>query len=306
MRIVIMGSGGIGGMCGARLAAGGADVLFIARGAHLKAMQASGLRLTSAVGDVTLDKVAATDDVTGQAPADIILFTVKGPDTDRAIEVIAPIVDTKTGVICFQNGVEGIDKLAARFGQSAVLPGATTATATIGGPGLIRHSGTSNNFIFGEWDGKPSERARTYRDLAEKSGIATQLSAAPLVDVWLKFAGASGGMSATCLSRLPLRACVERPETRELAVGAMQEVIALAKARGLTLPADSVDRMVSLCATLDPAWKTSMLTDLEAGKVIEAEAMFGAAHRMGTSLGVPTPVLSVAYRALKHFSEPRA
>jgi 2-dehydropantoate 2-reductase len=292
-------------MCGARLAAAGADVLFIARGAHLQAMRTSGLRLTSALGDVTPCKVATTDDPTGQAPADIVLFTVKAPDTDRAIEVVAPVVGPQTGLICFQNGVEGIDKLAARFGKAAVLPGATTATATIGGPGLIRHSGKSNAFIFGEWDGTPSERARAYRDLAEKSGLATQISAAPLVDVWLKYAGASGGMTATRLSRLPLRACVERPETRALFVGAMQEVIALARARGVTLPADSVDRMVTLCATLDPAWKTSMLTDLEAGKPIEVEAMFGAAHRLGVALDVPTSVLSVAYRALKHFSEPR-
>jgi 2-dehydropantoate 2-reductase len=306
VRIAIMGSGGIGGMCGARLAADGNDVLFIARGSHLAMMRHSGLRLESALGDVSLSKVNATDDVSGQDVAEIVLFTVKGPDTEAAIELISPIVGTQTGIICFQNGVEGIDKLASRFGKGAVLPGATIATAVISAPGFIRHAGTFNNFTFGEWDGKVSPRAQTYCELAERSGLATTLSESPLKDVWLKYATASGAMSATCLSRLPLRTCVERPETLELFKGAMNEVIALAKARGVELPAESPDRIAAATATIDPAWKTSMLTDLEAGKVIEVEAMFGAAHRMGKQLGIETPILSVAYRALKHFGEARS
>jgi 2-dehydropantoate 2-reductase len=303
MRIAIMGSGGIGGMCGARLAASGNDVLFVARGEHLRTMKLSGLRLESALGDVFIPKVNATDQPSGQQKADIVLFTVKGPDTEPAIQLIAPIIGPHTGIICFQNGVEGIDKLASRFGRGAILPGATTATAVISSPGVIRHAGTSNNFTFGEWDGAASPRAQAYRDTAERSGLSTKLSDAPHVDLWLKYAAASGAMCATCLSRLPLRACVERSETLELYKGAMNEVIALAKARGVEVPSESIDRMAAFSATLDPAWKTSMLSDLEAGKVIEVEAMFGAAHRMGVQLGIETPLLSVAYRALKHYGE---
>lgn len=303
MRVAIMGSGGIGGMCGARLAADGNDVLFIARGAHLAAMRRSGLRLESSLGDVFLPKVNATDNVSRQKAAEIVLFTVKGPDTEAAMEAIAPIIGARTGIICFQNGIEGIDKLASRFGKGAVLPGATVATAVISSPGNIRHVGTFNNFTFGEWDGRASPRAQTYCELAERSGLTTTLSESPHKDVWLKYATASGAMSATCLSRLPLRNCVERPETLELFKGAMNEVIALAKARGVELPAETPDKVAATTATIDPAWKTSMLTDLEAGKVIEVEAMFGAAHRMGKQLGVETPILSVAYRALKHYGE---
>jgi 2-dehydropantoate 2-reductase len=304
MRIAVMGTGGIGGFCGAKLAAKGADVFFIARGEHLNAMQSSGLKLLSALGDVTLDRVTATDNPAGQAPADIVLFTVKGPDTDAAIDLIAAVVGPETGIICFQNGVEGVDKLAARFGKRAVLPGATNTTAIIGSPGTICHVGKSNSFTFGEWTGELSKRAVSYRDLAQAAGVNTQISSNALLDIWIKYVAAAGAMSVTCLARLPVRACMETPETRELAVEAMQEIISLAKARNIEVPRDTIDRVLSFGATLDPTWKTSMLTDLEAGKVIEAEGIFGAAHRMGREVGVPTPVLSVAYRALKYYTRP--
>jgi len=301
MRIVVMGTGGIGGFCGAKLAVKGAAVLFIARGEHLNTMQRSGLKLLSALGDVTLDRVTATDNPAGQGPADIVLFTVKGPDTDAAIELIA-VVGRETGIICFQNGVEGVDKLAARFGKRAVLPGATNTTAIIGSPGTICHVGKSNSFTFGEWNGELSKRAVSYRDLAQAAGVNTQISSNALLDIWTKYVAAAGAMSVTCLARLPVRACMDTPETRELAIEAMQEIISLAKARSIEVPRDTIDRVLSFGATLDPTWKTSMLTDLEAGKVIEAESIFGAAQRMGREAGVPTPVLSVAYRALKHYT----
>ncbi len=305
MRIAIMGSGGIGGLCGARLVAAGADVLFIARGAHLDAMRRGGLRLESALGDVTLDKVDVTDRPATAEPADIVLFTVKGPDTDAAIEAMAPLVGPTTGIICFQNGVAGIDKLAHRFGRTAVMPGSTMTTAIIAGPGIIRHVGTSNSFTFGEWDGEPSERAQAFHLLAQKSGLNMQLSTNPHQDVWWKLVAASAGMSVTCLTRLPVRTCAETEETRQHMIEIMREVIMVARARGVEVPPDSIDRVLNSCQTLDPKWKTSMLTDLEAGRLIEADSVFGAVHRMGIEFGVPTPAVSVTYRILSPYTRPR-
>jgi 2-dehydropantoate 2-reductase len=302
MRIAIMGTGGIGGYCGAKLATKGADILFIARGEHLKAMQGSGLRLLSALGNVALQEVNATDNPAGHAPTDFVLFTVKGPDTDNAIELIAPIVRHQTGIISFQNGVDGIDKLAAKYGKATVLPGAAMTNCHIERPGVIRHFGKSNSFTFGEWNGELSIRASAYRNLAQIAGIHTEVSTTPLVDVWTKYVRAAAGMAVTCLSRLPLKTCIETPETRELLVQAMREGISLARALGIEVPMETIDRVLAAGATMDPSWKTSMLTDIEASKVIEAESIFGAAHRMGQDLGQPTPLLSVAYRALKHYA----
>ena len=142
-------------------------------------MQRSGLRLLSALGDATLEKINATDNPAGHAVADFVLFTVKGPDTDGATELITPIVGQHTGIISFQNGVDGIDKLAARYGKPAVLPGATITAAMIGSPGIIRHVGKSNSFTFGEWSGELTTRAAAYRDLAQRAGINTQVSTTP-------------------------------------------------------------------------------------------------------------------------------
>ena len=305
MRVVVMGSGGIGGLCGARLAAVGADVMFIARGEHLQSMQTSGLQLKSSQGDVILDKVAAVDDPRGKPTADIVLFTVKGPDTERAIDLISPIVAPETGIITFQNGVEGIDKLAARFGQGAVMPGVAFTTAFVSRPGLIQHVGQTLGFSFGEWNGAKSARAAAYQEIAQNAGLNTRIAEKPLADVWYKYVGTAGSFAAINLSRLPMRTVVERPETCELTVQACNEIMALARARGIDLPPDSIDKLIAFARTVDPSWKGSMLTDLEAGKVIEVEAMFGSAHRMGLALGVPTPVISVAYRALKAYGEPR-
>jgi 2-dehydropantoate 2-reductase len=213
-------------------------------------------------------------------------------------------VGPETGIICFQNGVEGVDKLAARFGKRAVLPGATNTTAIIGSPGTICHVGKSNSFTFGGVERRVVETPASHRDLAQAAGVNTQISSNALLDTWTKYVAAAGAMSVTCLARLPVRACMDTPETCELAVEAMQEIISLAKARSIEVPRDTIDRVLSFGATLDPTWKTSMLTDLEAGKVIEAEGIFGAAHRMGREVGVATPVLSVAYRALKHYTRP--
>lgn len=305
MRIAVMGSGGVGGLVGGRLAATGIEVLFIARGAHLEAMQTSGLRLLSALGDVSLSHVEATDDPKGKQPVDFVIFTVKGPDTEAAAELIEPLIGPDTGIISFQNGVEGIDILAARYSSSAVLPGTTMIAAVIEAPGTIRHVGTGTQFTVGEWDGRISPRAQAFCDAAGSAGLNVTLSVHAHVDVWSKFVAMATFSALTCLTRLPVRTIVSVPETRQLALDSMNEVIAVAKARGVTVPADVPTKILGVVETLDPAWKTSMCNDLEAGKVIEADSISGAVHRLGEELGVSTPVHTVAYHALKYFTLPR-
>lgn len=306
MRIAIMGSGGIGGLCGARLAAGGADVLFLARGAHLEAMRASGLRLTSILGDITLDRVEATDDPRGRAPADLVLFTVKGQDSASAMDLITPLVGPRTGIVSLQNGVEGPDRLAARFGGRAVIAGTTMISAIIAEPGVIQHVGKLTTLTIGELDGVRSERVTAFQQRGKAAGLDVVVSDDIQRDLWWKFVGMASLSAVTSLSRLPMRTCAGIPETRALMMDAMKEVIAIAKARGVSVPEDTVDKLLGFAEAADPKWKTSMCTDLEAGKTIEIETISGSVHRLGRELGVPTPVHSTAYRALKHFSEPRA
>jgi 2-dehydropantoate 2-reductase len=306
MRIAIMGSGGIGGVVGGRLAAAGTDVLFIARGPHLQAMRTSGLQLLGEMGGVTLPEVEATDDPAGRPPVDFVIFTVKAQDTPAAAELIAPLVGQDTGIVSFQNGVEGIDILAVRYGRETVLPGTTMTAAMIEEPGVVRHVGTVNQFIVGEWNGENTARVKAFHDHAQGAGLNVAISDDIHVAVWSKFVAMATFSALTCLTRLPVKTIASVPETRQLASDSMDEVIAVAKARGISLPADIKEKMFTVAEAQDPSWKTSMCNDLEAGKVIEADGISGVLHRLGQEFDVPTPVHTLAYRALKHYTLPKS
>jgi len=302
MRIVIMGSGGLGGLFGGLLAKAGAEVMFIARGDHLQAMQTSGLKVLSQTGDVALPSVHAVDDPAGEPAADFVIFTVKGADTRAACELIAPIVGPETGIICFQNGIEGIDILADRYGTGAVIPGATLAPAMIEEPGVIRHVGTGSKTTVGEWNCEMSKRVEAFAALAKKTGLDITVSDNIHTVVWSKFVGFATFSALTSLTRLPLRTIGTTPETLQLAVDAMAEVIALAKARGIEIPAQVYDDHKTFVQNVDPTWRTSMANDLAAGRAIESDSISGSVHRLGQELGVPTPINTVFYRALKPFA----
>lgn len=299
MNITIMGSGGIGGCIGGRLAASGANVLFLARGAHLEALQTRGLKLTSALGDLNLPSARALANAHGEPSADFVIFTVKGPETVAAAELIAPVVGPNTTIITFQNGVEGVDILQARFGKNAVLPGVTYIGAIIEAPGHIRQIGAVNRSLFGEIDGGQSARGRTFRDMANSAGLEMQFVDNISEELWGKFAMLGPFSGIACLSRLPVGTWARTPETLELFVEGMREVIALARLKGVNLDESRlVPRSIEFVKKLEPTWKGSMLTDLERGKTIEVGSLAGYVHRTGKVLGVATPFHSTAYRAL--------
>jgi len=301
-----MGSGGLGGLFGALLQQAGADVLFIARGKHLEAMQTSGLKVLSDLGDVTLDKVNAVADPDGQEPADFIVFTVKGQDTKPAAELIAPIVAPNTAIISFQNGVSGLDILAERFGTQAIIPGTTFTPGTLESPGIIRHAGPVCSFTIGEWDGPKSARLQTLASLSEKAGIGANVSENVRQEAWVKFVAFATYSALTCLTRQSIFWVAEQPSTREIAVKSMTEILSIAKARGVNLPGDIAERLIAKGRASSDNWKTSMCNDLEAGKPIELETTSGAIRRMGLELGVPTPTHDFVYKVLKPFAAPLA
>lgn len=303
MNVTIMGSGGIGGCMGARLAAKGANVLFLARGAHLEALQSRGLKLTSGFGDLELPKVKALASAEGEPSADVVIFTVKGPDTVAAAELIAPVVGPNTAIITFQNGVEGVDILQARFGKDAVLPGVTYVGAVIEAPGHIRQVGAVNRSLFGETDGTHSVRGRAFADFANSAGLKMEFIDTISEELWGKFAMLGPFSGIACLSRLPVGVWSRTPETLELFVDGMREIIALAQLKGIHLDESRlVPRSIEFVKKLEPTWKGSMLTDLERGKAIEVESLAGYVHRTGKHLGASTPFHTTAYRALCHYA----
>ena len=300
LKIAVMGAGGIGGYYGGRLAAAGADVTFIARGAHLAAMQKGGLRIISPLGDAHVPIVKATDDPGSIGPVDIVMFCVKLYDVDEASELCRPLIGPDTAVISFLNGIDSEARMRAILGDDAVVGGVAQIPSNIREPGVIEHKAQFAVLEFGELDGRDSPRLRAFHDACTEAGIQSFLVNNIEAAIWLKFAILVPFATVCCLTRLPGKIMIEEPAVQEVAVMAMREILALAEAKGVPLPPDALQSRMDMMNNFANA-KPSMLVDLDAGKRIELEGLHGAVVRMAAELKVPVPVHQVAYAALKPY-----
>ena len=290
MKIAIMGSGGVGGYFGARLAAAGNDVTFIARGAHLDGIRKAGLRVQSPLGDVHISPADATDDPAGVGPVDIVLFATKLYDTESAGELCKPLVGADTAVISLLNGVDSEEQLGRILGAQHVVGGVARISAEIAAPGVIRHHTEFAIIEFGELDGRKSERLQTFHTAATEAGIDARLCDDIDVAIWQKFLLLASFSGVTALTRLPAGPIRDNPETWNLMKAAAHEAGAVAHARGVRLPENAVDDVVKFLGALPDAMKASMLMDLERNKRLELEWLSGAVCRLGRQSGVETPV----------------
>ena len=300
MRIAVFGSGAVGGYFGARLAAAGSDVHFVARGEHLAAMREHGLRVESVFGDLALgpDAFRVTDDPAAIGPSDVVLFTVKSYDTDAAAGRLPPLLHADTGVISLQNGIDNEERIAARIGEGHVLGGVAFLFAHRAGPGHIRHTGGPARIVVGEMDGRPSERAQAFLAECQRAGIAAEVAADVRVALWSKFVFLCAQAGLTAATRQPLGVIRETPETWALFRRVMEEVAAVGGAEGVALPDDLLERHVGFAAALEPHGRSSLYDDMVAGRRMELEALLGEVVRRGARAGVPTPVSEVLYGVL--------
>lgn len=298
MKIAIMGTGGVGGYFGGLLAHSGQDVAFIARGEHLRAIQQHGLRVESPHGDFIVIPAEATDDPAMVGPVDLVLMSVKGWDTASAAQLIKPMVEPDTAVISLQNGVLNEEILSEALGSEPVLGGTCYISSEIAAPGLIRHKSQMRRVIFGELDGRITPRAERILTAFENSGATVELTTDIRKAQWTKFLfiGPISGVSAVTQS--PIGPILRCPETRELYIEAMREVEAVARALGVKLDDDVLERTLTFSDGLEPDIKPSMLVDLERGKRLELDAQNGAVVRLGHRAGVPTPVNEFITRVL--------
>ncbi len=298
MRIAIMGSGGVGGYFGARLQKGGADVAFIARGAHLAAMRANGLAIESAHEPIRLPKVNATDDPKDIGPVDIVLFAVKLWDTESAAHSLKPIVGPNTGIISLQNGVQKDDVLRGIFGAGAVLGGAAYMATTIGRPGIIVQTGTMQRMVFGEYDGRRSARAQALLEAARGGGINAEISDDIRRALWEKYVFLVALSGATTSMRVPLGPIRSHPRTRQFALDLMREAVAVGRAQGVALSEDFVAQRFAFIDGLPADMTSSMHHDLQRGQRLELAWLSGGVADMGAALGVPTPANRAVYDIL--------
>ncbi len=306
MRIAIMGSGGVGGYLGGRLAASGQDVTFIARGAHLEAICGGGLLLESALGDARVQPAQASDDPTTVGPVDLVIFAVKLYDTQAAAAATRPLVGPATAVVTFQNGVDSADVLARILGQEHVVGGVAQIASVVAAPGVIRHTGTLARFAFGELDGRISVRVEALASALRAAAVDHAVSQAIGSDIWAKMVFLATFAGLTALMRLPIGPICADPETRALYRTGLAEALAVARAKGIALPDDFVAMALARTDQLPAQMKSSMLEDLERGKRLELAWLSGAIVRMGEELGVPTPVHGVITTALKLHADGRA
>jgi 2-dehydropantoate 2-reductase len=299
MRIAIMGAGGIGCYVGARLAKAGQDVTFIARGRHLDALKTKGLTLRSPLGDVVLSKVRATDKPAEVGSVDVVLMGVKLYDLKSAAEAARPLVGPGTMVVPVQNGVTAHEELAAVLGREAVVGGLVFMSSFVVEPGVAVHKSQVHGLYFGELDGRLSPRVEAFRDAGVAAGYDARASTDIQLELWNKYILLCGFSAVSTLSRQPIGPILADPDLRATLVQATQEVADVARAKGVAVAADVVDKCIAFCGNFKADSKASMLEDLEAGKPLELAWLSGTLVRLGAEAGVPTPFHRIANALLK-------
>jgi len=311
VRFAILGSGAVGGYYGARLARAGHDVTFIARGEHLEAIRARGLEIRSPVlGDFTV-RAPAEEDTRKVGPVDVVIVAVKAYDNAAALPLVRPLLASAPSatVLTLQNGVDSITDLAAIAGEPAVVGGTTYIATALTSPGVIEQTGTHRRIVFGEVFGalpRVSERVTRIHEALAGADIQAEAVGDGRVPIWEKFiflvslAGFTGG------TRLPIGPVWSDPFIRTQFLEGCREIERLARAEGVPVAADVVDRIGGYVESIPGSMRSSLLIDLSQGKRIEVEALHGSVVRRAAKAGVPVPIMSTLYALLKPWAAPRA
>jgi len=303
MRIAIMGTGGMGGWLGAKLAAAGNYVQFIARGTHLEVIRANGLKVGGAES-LHLTDVAVTDRPDEIGPVDVVLFCVKLYDTESAAKALAPLLGPKTFVVTVQNGVESADRIAGVVGEGRTLAGAAYFPANIAAPGEIVYLGRIKgkpHIAFGEPGAGHSERAHAFAEICRAAAIDAEVFDDTDVMIWEKFCLIAGTSASTALTRQTVGMVRSDPDIRWMLSEAIGEAARVGRRLGVALTDDVEARTLEFIDHNPPNGKSSQLVDLERGRQLELEGLSGAVLRLGKQIGVPTPVHATVYAALKPF-----
>jgi 2-dehydropantoate 2-reductase len=298
-----MGAGGVGGCLGGLLAKAGNDVSLIARGEHLEAIRANGLKLIRPDGEFVV-KVDATDDPAEVGPVDLILYTVKTFHNRSVITTLKPLMGEETSIISLQNGVESHELLGSVLGPSNILPGAYWASAHIQTPGVISEDVLSK-LSFGEIEVTESLRALDIRKVFRDAGIEADISTDPVQVLWQKFVVLSSLAGITSAAQTRASELLKFPDARKMFLDAMEEALAIGMARGIDLSENLAQESLEWIDTL-PDFLVSMHADFEAGRVTELDALSGAVIRLGKQIGVKTPVHSFFYSVLLPHKDGRA
>jgi 2-dehydropantoate 2-reductase len=322
VKIAIVGAGAIGAFLGAKLALSGVDVYLIARGPHLKEMQANGVRVRSPEGDFEAHPTA-TDDYESIGPVDYVFLTVKAHSLTAIAPSIGPLLGPETAVVSAQNGIpwwyfqshggpfdgmaiESVDPggvIANAIDPSRIIGCVVYPSTVIVQPGVIEHI-EGNRFSIGELDGTSSERCKRLASALIGAGLRAPVRGHIRHDMWVKLLGNVVFNPMSALTGATLEEMVSHPETSEIVRTVMAEADAVAEGLGVRLPLTIDQRMEG--ARKVGAHKTSMLQDLEAGRPMELESVVGVVIELGEKLGLPMPHTKTLYSCARLLDQVRS
>ena len=291
MKIAVMGSGGLGGLYGARLAHAGCDVHFVARGAHLAAMKSGGLLIENeALGNLHLPKVNVTEDPATIGRVDLVIIAVKLWGTEEAARAVKAIVGPDTAVLSLQNGVTKDDILRREFGEKAVMGGVAYVATHVARPGVIHQNGPLQRLVFGEYDGRHSARSEALLAALLKAGIQAELSTDIRRTLWEKYSFLVGLSGTTASMRMPIGAVRSNPQTRAFLFEILKETVAVGRALGVALPENYAEDRLAFADSVPATMTSSMHHDLEHGNRLEVRWLSGGVVELGAGQGIPTPL----------------
>jgi len=297
MRIAVMGSGAVGGYFGAKLAAAGHEVVFIARGQHLAALQTHGLKVKSPNGDLNIRQAQFSAETQEVGRVELILFCVKSYDTETAAEAIKPMVSDKTAILSLQNGIDNPAKLAQFYSADRILPAVVYVGAQVSAPGVITHA-NGGRIILGQMDGTVGDAMKALAQTLTAAAIPCEVSHEIGKIQWAKLLWNAPFCAISCLARANTKQIVESASLTQLALDCMAEVQAAARTQEVELARQQFDDTIEFSKTLAD-FKPSMLQDLEANKPLEYEAFNGIVVKLLAAAGLPAPINKTFYAVLK-------
>jgi 2-dehydropantoate 2-reductase len=299
MRIAIFGTGGVGGYFGGRLALAGEHVTFIARGEHLRAIKKKGLTVESLSGDFVVYPATATDNVNEVGAVDLVILGVKAWQVPDAARAMKPMIGSQTTVLPLQNGVDAAGQLITELGAPRVIGGLCKIVSFLVEPGHIRHAGFAPSVVIGELDNRRTERVVDIHDVFSHAGIDIAIANDIQVALWMKFLFIASFSGMGAIANAPAGVLRTDPELRAQMLDAMEEIYALAQARGIKLPPNAIETVMAGINALPEDATSSMQRDIAAGRPSELESQNGAVVRMAQEAGTAAPTHQYIYDELR-------
>lgn len=313
MKIAVIGAGAIGGYVGAKLALAGEEVTFIVRGANLEAIRRDGIKLITRDGtEHVARRVQATNDYAAAGAQDLVVLAVKAHQVGAVAAEAPKLFGGDTAVVTMQNGVpywyfhghggalagsvlRSVDpdgSIACSIAPERVIGCVVYPASELVAPGVVQHV-EGDRFPLGELDGSVSARVTRVSECFTRAGFKAPVLADIRAEIWLKLWGNLTFNPISALTRSTLVDICQYGPTRKLAAAMMSEAQAVAEKLGITFRVGLEKRIAG--AEKVGRHKTSMLQDVEAGRVPELDALVGAVMELGRLTQTPTPHIDAVY-----------